>query len=160
MNLQIEWRVVRCFSLSRDESDSGARALDCESESPRVLVPGPLGGKASAGRPRASHLVLTEPISCLEFNYLVERIQTVITNSGGVTEGTTVTGVPCLTLRDSTERPETVTLGTNELIGTNPARIPPAVDRLFVGRWKTGRVPPLWDGKTGERIVAQLERVL
>ena len=108
----------------------------------------------------APQLHLTEPLSYLEFNYLVERAQAVITDSGGVTEETTVTGVPCLTLRDSTERPETVTLGTNELIGTDPARIPPALDRLFAGQWKTGRVPPLWDGKTGERIVAQLERLL
>ena len=83
-----------------------------------------------------------------------------ITNSGGLTEETTFMGVPCLTLWDSTELPETVTLGTNELIGTNPARIPPAVDQLFFSQWKTGRVPPLWDGRTGERIVAQLERVL
>ncbi len=108
----------------------------------------------------APQLHLTEPMSYLEFNYLVERAQAVITDSGGVTEETTVMGVPCLTLRDSTERPETVTLGTNELIGTDPARIPPALDRLFAGQWKTGCVPPLWDGRTGERIVAQLERVL
>jgi UDP-N-acetylglucosamine 2-epimerase (non-hydrolysing) len=108
----------------------------------------------------APQLHLTEPLSYLEFNYLVDRAQAVITDSGGVTEETTVMGVPCLTLRDSTERPETVTLGTNELIGTDPARIPPALDRLLAGQWKTGRVPPLWDGKTGERIVAQLERLL
>lgn len=108
----------------------------------------------------APQLYLTEPLSYLEFNCLVERAQAVITDSGGVTEETTVLGVPCLTLRDSTERPETVTLGTNELIGTDPAQIPPALDQLFAGQWKTGRVPPLWDGRTGERIVAQLERVL
>jgi UDP-N-acetylglucosamine 2-epimerase (non-hydrolysing) len=108
----------------------------------------------------APQLYLTEPLSYLEFNYLVERAKAVITDSGGVTEETTVLGVPCLTLRDSTERPETVTLGTNELIGTDPARLPPALDRLFAGQWKKGKVPPLWDGKTGERIVAALERLL
>jgi UDP-N-acetylglucosamine 2-epimerase (non-hydrolysing) len=106
----------------------------------------------------APHLHLTEPLSYLEFNYLVERAQAVITDSGGVTEETTVLGVPCLTLRNSTERPETVTMGTNELIGTDPANVPPALDRLFAGQWKKGQVPPLWDGKTGERIVAILER--
>jgi UDP-N-acetylglucosamine 2-epimerase (non-hydrolysing) len=108
----------------------------------------------------APQLHLTEPLSYLEFNYLVERARAVITDSGGVTEETTVLGVPCLTLRDSTERPETVTLGTNELIGTNPAKLAPALDRVFAGQWKKGQVPPLWDGKTGERIVSALERLL
>ena len=83
-----------------------------------------------------------------------------ITDSGGVTEETTVLGVPCITLRDSTERPETVTIGTNELIGTDPTRLKPVLDRLFAGQWKTGGIPPLWDGQTGPRIVAVLERLL
>jgi UDP-N-acetylglucosamine 2-epimerase (non-hydrolysing) len=65
-----------------------------------------------------------------------------------------------MTLRDSTERPETVTLGTNELLGTNPASIPPAFNRLFSGDWKKGAVPPLWDGKTATRIVSQLYTIL
>jgi len=71
-----------------------------------------------------------------------------------------VMGVPCLTLRDNTERPETVELGTNVLIGTDPARLGPALDRLFDGHWKQGRIPPLWDGRTGQRIVGHLERLL
>lgn len=79
---------------------------------------------------------------------------------GGVTEETTVMGVPCMTLRDTTERPETVTIGTNELVGTDPTRLKPHLDRLFAGRWKRGAIPPLWDGHTGERIVAELERLL
>jgi UDP-N-acetylglucosamine 2-epimerase (non-hydrolysing) len=81
----------------------------------------------------------------------------VITDSGGVTEETTVMGVPCITMRDTTERPETVTMGTNELIGTDPAKLKPALDKLFAGQWKKGAVPPLWDGRTGERIVERLE---
>jgi len=71
-----------------------------------------------------------------------------------------VMGVPCLTLRDNTERPETVELGTNVLIGTDPKQLAPALDRLFAGDWKQGRIPPLWDGRTGQRIVAELERLL
>ena len=105
-------------------------------------------------------LRLVEPQPYLEFNWLVKHAKGVITDSGGITEETTVLGVPCLTLRDSTERPETVTLGTNELIGTDPARLGPALDRLFAGQWKRGSIPPLWDGRTGERIVATLERLL
>jgi UDP-N-acetylglucosamine 2-epimerase (non-hydrolysing) len=65
-----------------------------------------------------------------------------------------------MTLRTTTERPETVELGTNELLGTDPDAIRPALDRLFSGRWKRGSIPPLWDGRTGERIVSVLEREL
>jgi UDP-N-acetylglucosamine 2-epimerase (non-hydrolysing) len=65
-----------------------------------------------------------------------------------------------MTLRDSTERPETVTVGTNELLGTDPAAIPPALDRLFAGQWKKGRIPDQWDGQTAPRIVEILERLL
>lgn len=94
-----------------------------------------------------------EPLSYLEFNYLVERAKCVITDSGGITEETTVLGVPCITLRDSTERPETVTVGTNELIGTNPAALAPYMNMLFSGNWKKGNIPELWDGQTSTRII-------
>jgi UDP-N-acetylglucosamine 2-epimerase (non-hydrolysing) len=106
------------------------------------------------------NFLLVDPQPYLEFNYLVRHAKAVITDSGGVTEETTVMGVPCMTLRTSTERPETVSLGTNELLGVDPASLAPALDRLFAGEWKRGQVPPLWDGKTSERIVAVLERVL
>jgi UDP-N-acetylglucosamine 2-epimerase (non-hydrolysing) len=109
---------------------------------------------------QAPNLHLTEPLSYLEFNYLVERAFAVITDSGGVTEETTVMGVPCLTLRNTTERPETTTIGTNELIGTDPAALRPHLERLFAGQWKKGSIPPLWDGRSGERIVEHLERLL
>jgi UDP-N-acetylglucosamine 2-epimerase (non-hydrolysing) len=95
---------------------------------------------------------MLEPMSYLEFNYMVKNSLAVITDSGGITEETTVMGVPCMTLRDNTERPETVTEGTNELIGTNPSAIAPALETLFNGNWKTGQIPQLWDGKTAERI--------
>lgn len=94
-----------------------------------------------------------EPLGYLEFNYLVERAKAVITDSGGVTEEATVLSVPCMTLRNSTERPETVNIGTNELLGTDPKSIKPALTRLFADHWKKGEVPPLWDGHTAERIV-------
>lgn len=105
-------------------------------------------------------LRLVDPQPYLEFNYLVKHAKAVITDSGGITEETTVMGVPCLTLRNSTERPETVTIGTNELLGTDPARLKPALDRLFAGEWKKGGIPEKWDGHTGVRIVAELERLL
>lgn len=105
-------------------------------------------------------LKLVEPLGYLEFNWLVERAKAVITDSGGITEETTVMGVPCITLRDNTERPETVNMGTNELIGTNPKAIAPAMEKLFSGNWKKGQIPPLWDGKTAERIVEGLEGLM
>jgi UDP-N-acetylglucosamine 2-epimerase (non-hydrolysing) len=101
-----------------------------------------------------------DPLGYREFNYLVRHATGVITDSGGVTEETTVMGVPCLTLRDNTERPETIAVGTNELIGTNPANLSPALARLMAGQWKKGGIPEKWDGRAGERIVAELERLL
>lgn len=109
------------------------------------------------GMPWNVHSVDPQPY--LEFNYLAMHAKAVITDSGGVTEETTVMGVPCMTLRDSTERPETVTIGTNEVLGTDPAALPEAFARLFAGKWKKGGIPKYWDGKAGERIVAVLERV-
>ena len=86
-------------------------------------------------------LHMIDPMSYLEFNYLVERSFAVVTDSGGITEETTVMGVPCLTLRDNTERPETITVGTNELIGTDPKNIAPVMKTLFAGEWKKGGIP-------------------
>jgi UDP-N-acetylglucosamine 2-epimerase (non-hydrolysing) len=105
-------------------------------------------------------LLLVDPLPYLEFNHLVRHAKGVITDSGGVTEETTVLGVPCVTLRDSTERPETVTVGTNELIGTDPAALKPALDKLFAGVWKKGAIPENWDGHTGERIAEEIDRLL
>jgi len=96
------------------------------------------------------------PLSYLEFNYLVESAKAVITDSGGVTEEASVMNVPCMTLRDNTERPETITLGTNELVGTNPKSIKPYLDTLFEGKWKTYQSIPLWDGNTAQRIVSHI----
>ena len=100
-----------------------------------------------------SNLYIVDPMGYLEFNYLVQHSRAVVTDSGGITEETTVMGVPCITLRDNTERPETCTVGTNELIGTNPAAVKPALDRLYAGEWKKGAIPELWDGHAAERIV-------
>lgn len=104
----------------------------------------------------AKNLIFAEPMGYLEFNYLVKNAKAVITDSGGITEETTVLDVPCLTLRDNTERPETISIGTNELIGTNPKNIKPALQTLFSGNWKKGGIPKLWDGMAAERIVGHL----
>lgn len=103
-------------------------------------------------------ILTTPPLGYLEFNYLVEHAKAVITDSGGITEEATMMGIPCLTLRDATERPETVTMGTNELIGTEPEKLGPALRRLFKGRWKKGKIPARWDGKAGVRIIRELKK--
>lgn len=100
---------------------------------------------------------MIEPMGYLNFNYLVQKAIGVITDSGGITEETTVLGVPCITIRTTTERPETVEMGTNELIGDNPENIAPAMKRIIEGAWKAGSIPEKWDGKAAERIVKILE---
>ena len=118
-----------------------------------------LEGERVRGLEGMPNLYIVEPMGYLEFNYLVERAKAVVTDSGGITEETTVMGVPCITLRDNTERPETCTVGTNELIGTNPDAIKPALDKLFAGQWKHGAIPELWDGHAADRIVEILSEL-
>lgn len=133
----------------------------CSRERPIVFPAHPrtMRNLSSLGAiPNGLHLI--EPLGYLEFNYLIKNALAVITDSGGITEETTVMGVPCMTIRDSTERPETITLGTNELVGTDPSKLEPFIDRLLAGRWKTGIVPPLWDGKAADRIVGHLNILL
>ncbi|MEK7856036.1 MAG: UDP-N-acetylglucosamine 2-epimerase (non-hydrolyzing), partial [Acidobacteriota bacterium] len=101
-------------------------------------------------------LVQIDPLGYLEFIYLLKSARAVITDSGGITEEATVLNIPCLTLRDSTERPETVEVGTNELVGTDPRDLAPYLATLAQGKWKQGRIPELWDGRTSERIVSKL----
>jgi UDP-N-acetylglucosamine 2-epimerase (non-hydrolysing) len=108
----------------------------------------------------ATELHLLEPMPYLEFLALTRDATVVITDSGGIQEETTYLKVPCLTLRDNTERPVTVDLGTNVLVGQGSIRLRNEVSRILEGKGKTGTVPPLWDGKAGERVADVLERVL
>ncbi|MCR9289861.1 MAG: UDP-N-acetylglucosamine 2-epimerase (non-hydrolyzing) [Bacteroidetes bacterium] len=108
----------------------------------------------------ANNLHIVAPLGYLEFNYLVKNSFAVITDSGGITEETTVLGIPCMTLRDNTERPETIEEGTNELVGTNPQAIKAYLEKLFAGEWKKGTIPNLWDGRAAERIVKSILNLL
>jgi len=101
-------------------------------------------------------LFMVDPMSYLEFIYLIQNSRAVITDSGGITEETTVLRIPCLTLRNSTERPETVTIGSNELVGDDPINLIPFLKKLSEGTWKKSEIPALWDGKTATRIVDKL----
>ncbi|WP_346883532.1 UDP-N-acetylglucosamine 2-epimerase (non-hydrolyzing) [uncultured Algibacter sp.] len=105
------------------------------------------------------NLHYVNPLGYLEFNYLVKHALGVITDSGGITEETTVMNVPCITLRDSTERPETCDLGTNILVGNNPEKINQAFKILHSGTWKQTTIPELWDGNSADRIIHHIKHL-
>jgi len=106
--------------------------------------------------PPGGRFLLLEPLGYLEFLALQRDAVVVITDSGGIQEETTYLGVPCLTMRENTERPITVTVGTNTLVGGDTGRLRAEVGRVLSGEAKQGQVPPLWDGKAAERIAAVL----
>jgi UDP-N-acetylglucosamine 2-epimerase (non-hydrolysing) len=108
--------------------------------------------------PSSIHCV--EPVGYLDMIKLVKNATVVLTDSGGLQEEATALSVPCLTLRDETERPSTVEYGTSEVVGRDPERIAAAFDRVMQGGWRKGTLPPLWDGKTAERIAEILKNVL
>ena len=109
---------------------------------------------------QAQNLIMTEPLGYLEFIQLMSNATAILTDSGGIQEETTYLGVPCLTFRDSTERPITVTLGTNQLLSDlDPKKTYAALQEILAGKVKKGSIPPLWDGKAAERIAAQLAEI-
>ena len=105
-------------------------------------------------------LVRTEPLDYFAFQKLVATCGFILTDSGGIQEESTFRRVPCLTLRPNTERPITVTMGSNELVPLDMDAVRAAIARIEDGTFKQGEVPPLWDGRATERIVQVLERVL
>src|SRR5262249_31196499 len=104
----------------------------------------------------AGNLIIVEPLGYLEFLGLLAQARMVLTDSGGIQEEATILEVPCLTLRNNTERPVTIAEGTNELVGTSPERILTAARRVLHGEVKNGHRPGLWDGRAAERIVRVL----
>jgi len=118
----------------------------------RLSMDASLGAKAEGAR----GLKLADPIGYLDFLALTANARLVMTDSGGIQEETTALGVPCLTVRHNTERPVTVEVGSNTLVGTDPAQVVPAALAVLEGRGKKGRVPDLWDGRAAERIARLL----
>jgi len=100
-----------------------------------------------------SRIIIVEPVGYVESLALQKNAKFVMTDSGGLQEETTALGVPCLTIRENTERPITVTEGTNTLVGTDMDRLRSEVGKILVGDGKAGRVPENWDGRAAERIV-------
>jgi UDP-N-acetylglucosamine 2-epimerase (non-hydrolysing) len=113
-------------------------------------------GKCKKALGRAKNFVLVEPLGYIDFLGLLMSSRLVLTDSGGIQEETTVLGIPCLTLRNNTERPVTVSHGTNTVVGTETGAIVREAREAIAGRGKVGKVPPLWDGKASSRIAALL----
>jgi len=105
-----------------------------------------------------SGIVTTEPLGYLEMLGLMKEATAVFTDSGGIQEETTALGVPCITLRENTERPITVDQGSNTIVGTDPSAIWESYQSIRLGNGKAGRIPELWDGKAAQRIVQALSR--
>jgi UDP-N-acetylglucosamine 2-epimerase (non-hydrolysing) len=114
---------------------------------------------ADLGEKKHSRLRMIDPLGYLEFLCLLSSARLVLTDSGGIQEETTALGVPCLTLRENTERPVTVTKGTNHIVGQDPNRILPAVELILSGQAKPGQMPELWDGHAAERTIDILARL-
>src|SRR6266436_3802391 len=115
---------------------------------------------SQGGIKRYPQLRLIQPLGYLDFLCLLSNATLALTDSGGIQEETTALGVPCLTLRENTERPITISEGTNLLVGTDPAKIIAAARDTLAGKGKTGRIPPLWDGQAAKRIVEILLKVV
>ena len=167
--LQLSRRGYAVLTLHRpsnvddpEKFESLMRALSRIAEDlPLVFPVHPRTRARLAASPAAAQLTargrlrLLDPLSYLEFIALMDASRVVLTDSGGIQEETTILGVPCLTLRENTERPVTVTHGSNQVVGTEPDRISAAWEAIKVGE-PPARTPPLWDGRSASRIVGVL----
>lgn len=142
--------------------DAGALAeilsavAEISKELPVVFPAHPRTSKRLGGCELPSGMRVLPPLGYLEFLSLMRGARLVFTDSGGIQEETTVLGIPCLTLRENTERPVTVELGTNTLVGRDRARILAASRAALDGKTKKGTIPPLWDGRTAQRIAEEI----
>lgn len=165
-----EWRRFVVLTLHRPSNVDSADKLNellgaidsIAAEAPVIFPVHPRTRQrlAQAGLSHHPGLKFVEPVGYLDFLCLLSRATLVLTDSGGIQEETTALGIPCLTLRENTERPVTITQGTNLLVGTDPANIVSAARKSLAGETKAGRVPPLWDGHAAERIVDVLRRTV
>ena len=145
--------------------DDNARTLDLlriisdeAGETPIVFPVHPRTAKMLEGAVwQLPNIVAVPPQAYHQFNWLVRESKGVITDSGGISEETTFLGIPCITLRDSTERPETIDIGTNVLIGNDMDLLSRSIRDVKQGKWKSGAIPEKWDGHAGERIAEILD---
>jgi UDP-N-acetylglucosamine 2-epimerase (non-hydrolysing) len=162
--LELSGRDYALATLHRpanvDDPDALARLLSALGQvAAQIPVVFPIHPRTRARLPAgfdAKDLKLIEPLGYLDFLALTASARLVMTDSGGIQEETTALGVPCLTLRENTERPVTVEVGTNQLVGTDPAKAVAAAREVLAGRGKRGRIPELWDGHAAERVAEVL----
>ena len=158
-----DWRRFAVLTLHRPSNvDSSEKltqllkAIDSVAKEMPVIFPAHPRTQRRLTQPGITHhanLRVIPPVGYLDFLCLLSKATLVLTDSGGIQEETTALGVPCLTLRENTERPVTISQGTNMLVGTDPAKIVAAATEILAGKGKSGRMLPLWDGHTAERIV-------
>ncbi len=152
-------RFLRSLEQAVDPATSGPVIFPVHPRTQARLKEAGWPGSIPAGLPASrpgSGIIFTEPIGYLDFLGLLRFARVVLTDSGGIQEETTVLGVPCLTLRDNTERPITVEQGTNQVIGSDPPDLPGAIRKALEQPLRRKRAPDLWDGHAAERIVAIL----
>ncbi len=158
-NLDIQEGGYMVLTLNRkallaDEENLRAMLLTMTANVTTMPIIAPLRSPARELVARlAPDIRITEPLSYLEFGWLTAHAKGVITDSGNVAEEATFNNVPCITLNSYTEHPETVTQGSNELIGEDPERLGSSLRRILQNEWKEATLPERWDGRTAERIV-------
>jgi UDP-N-acetylglucosamine 2-epimerase (non-hydrolysing) len=143
-------RLTRLVSLFEDVSERLPMVFSVHPRTARALTA--FGIRLSA----SSRLRITEPLAYVDNLSLMDACRVVLTDSGGMQEETTALRIPCLTLRENTERPVTIEKGTNCLVGSDPDRISEALDRVLAGLWPSGEDIPLWDGHAADRITDEI----
>lgn len=153
--------LERILRAVRDLSRQVPVLFPCHPRSRKNIATFGLGGYISGSNhnrgPMKDGFICLPPLGYNDFLFLWKDASLVITDSGGLQEETTALGVPCLTIRENTERPVTVEVGSNLIVGTDDARLKKESLKALEGRWKACAVPALWDGRSGERIKTILE---
>lgn len=163
-NVDAPQMLAGILEAVRDLSSELPIVFPCHPRTRRQLARSPfkrlVGAGGQGSEKGGERLIVTEPLGYLQFLSLMTEARLVLTDSGGIQEETTVLGIPCLTLRENTERPVTIEQGTNVLVGASPERILAAATKVLQNGCAAGRAPELWDGQAAERIAMVLEERL
>jgi UDP-N-acetylglucosamine 2-epimerase (non-hydrolysing) len=155
-NVDVEENLVKLLHVFEEVSVHSKIVFPMHPRTRKMLDTFGLSSRAA----RIEKLIITDPIGYLDFMQLMQNARLVLTDSGGIQEETTYLKIPCLTIRENTERPVTIDVGTNILLGTDTEKIISATNDVFSGKLKEGSIPDLWDGKAAERIVKILAEQL
>jgi UDP-N-acetylglucosamine 2-epimerase (non-hydrolysing) len=148
-NVDVKKNLARLISVFETIAKNGKIIFPMHPRTKKMMHAFDLAGRAAA----IENLIIIEPIGYLDFMQLMQQARLVLTDSGGIQEETTYLQIPCLTIRENTERPVTTESGTNQLLGSDPHKITDAAQKIFSGDIKKGKIPDLWDGHAAERIV-------